>query len=57
MQWAKKLYSECTEREIAAKLRCSKTAVHNAIVKFNAGFMTGKDLVVHGRLRPGKTAQ
>ena len=25
-----------TERDIAAKLHCSKTAVHNAIVQFNA---------------------
>ena len=37
-------------------MRCSKTAVHNAIIKFNAGFMTGNGLVVQGRLRPGKTA-
>ena len=26
----------CTERDVAANLLCSNTAVHNAIVKFNA---------------------
>ena len=45
MQWAKNrrraqtvtLHGEgYTERDIAAKLRCSKSAVHNAIVTFNA---------------------
>ena len=31
------LYGErYTERDTGAKLHCSKTAVHNAIVKFNA---------------------
>ena len=44
-----------TERDIAAKLRCSKTAVCNIIVKFTAHFMTGRGLVV--RLCNGKTVQ
>ena len=53
MQWAKQLslkellraqiftlYGEgYTERDFAAKLRCSKTAVHNAIIEFKADDM------------------
>ena len=37
-----------TERDIAAKLRCSKTAVHNIIVKFTA------DSTFHDRKRTGR---
>ena len=31
-----------TERVIAAEWRCSQTAVHNAVVKFNAGGTTSR---------------
>ena len=46
-----------TERDIAAKLRCSKTAVYNATSQSTlvTCYMTGKGLVVHRTLRPGKT--
>ena len=37
-----------TERDIAVKLRCSKTAVHNGIAKFNA------DVTFHDRKRSGR---
>ena len=37
MQWDSYLHGEgYTERDTAAKLCCSKTVVHNAIMKFNA---------------------
>ena len=50
-----------TETDIAAKLRCAKTVVRNAIVKFNADG-TFHDRKRSGRrprktIRPVKTAQ
>ena len=48
-----------TERDISAKLRYSKTAVHNAIVKFNTDG-TFRDSKRSGRprkLRSGMTTQ
>ena len=46
-----------TERDISAKLRYSKTAMHNAIVKLMALFVTVKGVVVHGKLCSGMTTQ